>query len=77
MTTSKTDALLQRRFGQFNLRIRTVTHNNPSVIESAEYEALWKDFVAVSNEYKPEYTEEEMQAVIDAIDKLLEFLSDK
>ncbi|MNO12932.1 hypothetical protein D3C76_25510 [compost metagenome] len=68
---------LQSKFNLLNLRTSAVIHSSPDAMKSEEYEKLWKEFVAVSNEYKPTYTDEEIQAVIDAIDKLLEFLSGK
>lgn len=71
------DNVLQSHFDRLNLRMKSVTHSSPKILESAECDRLWKEFVNVSNEYKPEYTDEEKQAVIDAIAALLKFLSDK
>lgn len=68
---------LQEKFRYLNLRLNTVKHTSPSALGSDECEKLWKAFVAVSNEYKEKLTDEETQVIIDAIDKLLEFLSDK
>jgi hypothetical protein len=74
---SKLNDKLQEKFRQLNLRLNTVKHTSPSALDSDEFEKHWKAFVAVSNEYKEKYTDEEIQSVIDALDVLIEFLSDK
>jgi hypothetical protein len=74
---STLDDTLQEKFRLLDLQMETVKQSNPRVLEGAEFEVLWRKFVSVSNEYKPQYTDEETQATIDAIDKILAFLSGK